>query len=104
MVTKEDIFEALEQVNDPHVPVSLNSMGMLRDAEVSSDGKARIQLCIPCLGCPGVTMLHDNIKVDLLPLDGINEVIIEDGWHLSWSRDLVSDDVKNLMRENGIQI
>ena len=31
MPLKDDIIQALEAVHDPHVPVSLRRMGMLRD-------------------------------------------------------------------------
>ena len=103
MVTVDQVRDALESVNDPHVPVSLRQMGMLRDID-ADDGIVRVQLCIPCLGCPGVGMLHDQIEEAVLPLEGVRKVEIENGFFLPWSRDMVDDKTKTLMRTNGIQI
>ena len=95
---------ALEAVHDPHVPVSLRRMGMLREVEIVPDGVVRVQLCIPCLGCPGVSMLRDRVEEAVSALPGVRRVEIDEGFHLSWSRDMVEHDVRRLMRENGIQI
>ena len=46
--SKAEIMQALESVHDPHVPVSLHRMGMLREIEISEDGVVNIQVCIPC--------------------------------------------------------
>ncbi len=102
-MTVDEIREALEKVNDPHVPVSIRRMGMLRDIAIE-DGVVHVQLCIPCLGCPGVSMLHGNIERALLDLPGVRSVVIENGFFLPWSRDLLDDETKTLMRTNGIQI
>ena len=45
--SKEDIVEALEAVHDPHVPVSLRRMGMLRDIEIDADGDVRFRCASP---------------------------------------------------------
>ena len=57
--SKEDVVEALEAVHDPHVPVSLRRMGMLREIDIADDGVVTVQVCIPCMGCPGAGMLRE---------------------------------------------
>ncbi len=101
--TIEQVHEALERVNDPHVPVSLRRMGMVRDVTLE-DGVVTVQLCVPCMACPGVGLLHHQIKEALNGVDGVSEVVIEDGWHLNWTREMIEPDVRDLMRANGIQI
>ena len=44
--SKEDVVEALEAVHDPHVPVSLRRMGMLREIDIADDGVVTVQVCI----------------------------------------------------------
>lgn len=102
--TKDAIFAALEAVNDPHVPVSLRRMGMLREIEVADDGVVEVQLCIPCLGCPGVAMLHAKVREAVMALPGVADVVVREGWHLPWSREMIDPDVRDLMRANGIQV
>lgn len=102
--SREDIVEALEAVHDPHVPVSLRRMGMLRDIEIDDEGVANVQVCIPCMGCPGVGMLRENVREAVMSVPGIKSVVVEEGWHLPWSRDMIEPDVQEMMRANGIQV
>ena len=104
MPSKEDIMQALETVHDPHVPVSLRRMGMLREINITQDGIVNVQICIPCMGCPGVGMLRENIRDAVITLPGVTDVIVEEGWHLQWSRDMIEPEVQDMMRVNGIQV
>ena len=104
MPSKEDIMQALESVHDPHVPVSLRRMGMLREINITQDGIVNVQVCIPCMGCPGVGMLRENIRDAVITLPGVTDVIVEEGWHLQWSRDMIEPEVQEMMRVNGIQV
>lgn len=104
MPSKEDIMQALESVHDPHVPVSLRRMGMLREINITQDGIVNVQVCIPCMGCPGVGMLRENIRDAVITLPGVTDVIVEEGWHLQWSRDMIEPEVQDMMRVNGIQV
>ena len=104
MPSKEDIMQALEAVHDPHVPVSLRRMGMLREINITQDGIVNVQICIPCMGCPCVGMLRENIRDAVITLPGVTDVIVEEGWHLQWSRDMIEPEVQDMMRVNGIQV
>jgi len=99
-----EIRDALESVNDPHVPASLRAMGMLAGVETTADGDATIRLRIPCLSCPGLGMLRDDIQRALEPLLDVRSVAVVEDWSESWSRDLVAPETQVLMRTNGIQL
>lgn len=102
--TVKEVEGALEAVHDPHVPVSLRRMGMLREIEIGDDGTVRVQVCIPCMACPGTAMLGERIRAAVMALDGVRDVTVEEGWHLPWSRDMIEPEVRELMRANGIQV
>lgn len=102
--SREDVIEALECVNDPHVPVSLRRMGMLRDIAIGEDGTVRVQVCIPCMGCPGAGMIREGVRDAVMALPGVAEVVVEEGWYLPWTRDMIEPDVQDMMRVNGIQV
>ena len=102
--TEEAVRAALEEVHDPHVPVSLRRMGMLREVEIAADGVVRVQLCVPCLGCPGLSMLRDRVEDAVGALPGVTRVEIDEGFHLRWTREMVEPATRQLMRDNGIQI
>ena len=56
------------------------------------------------MGCPGVGMLRENIRDAVITLPGVTDVIVEEGWHLQWSRDMIEPEVQDMMRVNGIQV
>lgn len=102
--SRERVVAALEAVHDPHVPVSLRRMGMLREIDISEDGVVTVQVCIPCMACPGAGMLHEAVHDAVTALDGVTRVVVEEGWHLPWSRDMIEPEVQDMMRANGIQV
>lgn len=102
--SREQVVAALEAVHDPHVPVSLRRMGMLREIDISADGVVSVQVCIPCMACPGAGMLREGINNAVMALDGVTRVVVEEGWHLPWSRDMIEPEVQDMMRVNGIQV
>lgn len=102
-VTREQVVDALEEVHDAHVPVSLRSMGMLADVQVDGD-RVRVEMCIPCMACPAISFLTDQVRERVLAIDGVAAVDVEPGLHLPWDRDSVDERTRTLMRANGIQL
>lgn len=103
-VLQREVRRALENVNDPHIPVSLERMGMLREVSVDADGHVSIELAIPCLACPGVNMLKDDIVRAVGDVRGATGVTIDEGWHHEWHVDMIEPDAQHLMRSYGIQL
>ncbi|MDE5447067.1 DUF59 domain-containing protein [Bradyrhizobium sp. CSA207] len=104
MVSEQDVREALRSVNDPHIPVSIESMGMLRGVKVSETGVVDVELAIPCLACPGVSMLTQSVKAAVGSLEGVSDVNVVEGWHHDWTTQSIEPDARQLMRRFGIQV
>lgn len=99
----DQVRTALEQVHDAHVPVSLRRMGMLSDIEVRDD-TLFIELCIPCMACPAMSLIAEQVRQRAMTIDGVSKVHVSTAVHLPWDRDMVDADAQDLMRANGIQI
>lgn len=104
MVTEQVIRAALEGVNDPHIPVSIERMGMLHDIRISDDGHVEIELGIPCLACPGVSMLKQAVVDAVMPLAGVSGVTVLEGWHHDWNTDAIDPQARQYMRRFGLQV
>lgn len=102
MVTEAQVREALSHVNDPHIPVSLERMAMLRGISISDDGTVDVQLCIPCMSCPGVSMLKEQITNAVSQLPGVISVRVHEGWHHTWTADMLDGETRNYMRKYGV--
>lgn len=99
----DDVRAALELVNDPHIPASLSSMGMLSGIDVGEDGRVTVSVRIPCMACPGVGMLRERLEEALLAVSGVTSVEMVEEW-ASWDRTLVAPEARNLMVSHGIQL
>jgi len=104
VVTEEGVREALLAVNDPHIPVSIEGMGMLRGIRISDSGVVDVELAIPCLACPGVSMLKQAIEDAVGCLDGVTMVVVHEGWHHDWTTQSIEPEAQQLMRRFGIQL
>lgn len=104
MVTEAAVRQALRAVNDPHVPVSLERMAMLRGIEVSSAGDVTVELGIPCLACPGVSMLKEQIAKAVMAIPGARSIHVREGWHHRWTADMVDEPTRIYMRKYGVSV
>ncbi|HNE48038.1 MAG TPA: iron-sulfur cluster assembly protein, partial [Saprospiraceae bacterium] len=69
-VTKEQIFEILDQVPDPEVPVlSTLDLGIIREVLIGDDG-VEIIITPTYTGCPAMNMFEVNI-IAALQVNGI---------------------------------
>jgi metal-sulfur cluster biosynthetic enzyme len=103
-VSAAAVLNALEAVDDPHVPVSLRRMGMISGVDVGADGAVQVRLRIPCLGCPGTGMIGDGVREVVGAVPGVTSVDVIQAWEDPWRRDMVDESARKLMHDNGIQI
>ena len=95
------LWQALKEVEDPEIPVSVVDMGLIVALEYSA-GTARVKLTYTAMGCPAMDMIQDDIRRRLLRDPDVNEVDIEVTWDPAWTRARLSTAAKAAMRELGI--
>lgn len=103
VVDRQALLQILEKVNDPHVPVSLRRMGMLRDVAVE-DGNVTISITVPCLACPAADMLRMQTTQAVREVDGVRAVNVLLVWGAGWKREDIDPTAHPLMRQYGLQI
>jgi ring-1,2-phenylacetyl-CoA epoxidase subunit PaaD len=101
MVTKEHIWDALNQVADPEIPlVSLVEMGIIRDVDVK--GHNVIVTMTPTFsGCPALEVMEKDIKNELIKL-GLDQVSVEMTFDPPWSSDWIADSAREKIKTIGI--
>ena len=75
--TNADLVEALRPVEDPELHRSIVDLGMLRRAELGSDGTAHILVALTVAGCPLRNEITNRVKGAVAPLDGVSDVELE---------------------------
>ena len=102
-VTKENIFAALKEVNDPELPISLVDMGMIYGVEVE-DGNVNVIMTFTASGCPAVDMIKEDIREKLEELKGVRSVNIEVVWSPPWTKERLTDDGIYALKTLGIAV
>jgi len=97
----ERIWQALRDVEDPEIPVSLVDMGLIVSVGYE-DRIAKLTITYTAMGCPAMDMIQDDIRRRLMREPGIDRVDIAVTWEPAWTRKRLSEDAKTAMRELGI--
>lgn len=102
MVTQEQIWQWLESVSDPEVPVlSILDLGIVRDVLVSEARRAEIKITPTYSGCPAMGAISLAIKMELLSR-GLEEVVVTEVLSPAWTTDWMTETGKQKLREYGI--
>ncbi|AGB36594.1 metal-sulfur cluster assembly factor [Natronococcus occultus] len=100
---ERELWDVLDEIPDPHIPVSLVEMAMIYDV-TENDGHVTVEMSFPCMGCPAYDMIHNDVRSCLTVVDGVDEVDIDVVWDPVWSKDMLTESVRKKIREAGISL
>ncbi len=95
------LWDALRDVVDPEIPISVVDMGLIVDLS-QCDGIVEIKLTFTAMGCPAMDFIMDDIRTRLLQEPGVREVHIDIVWDPVWTKARLSEEGIEIMRTWGI--
>ncbi|MDQ3810437.1 MAG: metal-sulfur cluster assembly factor [Chloroflexota bacterium] len=95
------IWQALREVEDPEIPVSVVDMGLIVSVAYA-EGVAYLTITYTAMGCPAMDIIQDDIRARLLEVPGISRVEIDVTWEPQWTRKRLSHQARTAMRALGI--
>ncbi|MDS0295526.1 metal-sulfur cluster assembly factor [Halogeometricum luteum] len=104
---EEEIWANLDEIPDPHIPVSLVEMAMIYDVHVEQNAggaDVRVEMTFPCMGCPAYDMILDDVRACLRTMAGVDDVDVDVVWSPVWEKSMLTQDVREKMRESGIAL
>ncbi len=96
MPTKDDVIEALRQVEDPELGMDIVDLGLLYDVEVQGP-RVKITHTLTSMGCPVGPMIQEDIHRVTSELEGVEDIDVELTWDPPWSPEKMSDDAKFIL-------
>jgi len=96
VATKDDVVEALRQVEDPELGMDIVELGLFYDAEVE-DGTVKVRYSLTSIGCPVGPMIQEDITRVVSELPGVEHVEAELTWDPPWSPEKMSEDAKFIL-------
>jgi metal-sulfur cluster biosynthetic enzyme len=96
MPTKEEVVDALRQVEDPELGMDIVELGLMYDVEVEGP-KVHVTYTLTSMGCPVGPMIQEQIQQFAAEVPGVDEVEAELTWDPPWSPEKMSDDAKFIL-------
>jgi metal-sulfur cluster biosynthetic enzyme len=103
-VSETTIWQALEEINDPEMPVSLVDMGLIYDVSVDRSGAVEMKLTFTSIGCPGMDMILEDIRGAVGSIPGVTDVAIEVVWSPPWTKEKLTDRGRMLLKAVGLSV
>jgi len=96
MPTKEEVVEALRQVEDPELGMDIVELGLMYDVVVEGP-KVHVTYTLTSMGCPVGPMIEEQIQEFAAQVPGVEAVEAELTWSPPWSPEKMSDDAKFIL-------
>jgi metal-sulfur cluster biosynthetic enzyme len=96
MPTKDEVIEALREVEDPELGMDIVELGLMYDVEVDGP-KVKVIHSLTSIGCPAGPMIQEGIHDAASAVPGVDEVDVELTWDPPWTPERMSDDAKFIL-------
>ncbi len=93
MVTKEQIYEALQDCYDPEIPVNIVDLGLVYDVEVEDDTVA-VKMTLTTPGCGMGGMIASNAQSLIMEIPGVKDANVDLVWDPPWDPSRISEEAR----------
>ena len=103
MTTEQDIWQILNEVKDPEVPVlSVIDLGIVRKVNLDPESHQLEVIITPTYsGCPAMDVIAMDIRLKLME-KGIRDVVVRQQLSPAWTTDWMSNEGKEKLKAFGI--
>jgi metal-sulfur cluster biosynthetic enzyme len=98
-----EVWDALAEVEDPEMPVSIVDLGLIYDVTVD-DGHAAVAMTLTYTGCPAKDMLQNDVRCAAMTASGVQDADVTIQYSPPWSVDMVTDRGRDQLREFGLSV
>jgi metal-sulfur cluster biosynthetic enzyme len=98
------VWDALYEVEDPEMPVSIVDLGLIYGVEVDGEGHATVEMTLTYTGCPARKMLTEEVEETVAGVEGVESVDLRLVWSPEWSIEMVTEQGKDDLREFGLSV
>jgi ring-1,2-phenylacetyl-CoA epoxidase subunit PaaD len=100
--TQEKIWQLLDSISDPEIPVlSVTDLGIIRNVISSDDASVTVEITPTYSGCPAMDMIATTIKL-VLNSGGFSNVKIKTVYSPAWTTDWMTGEAKEKLLAYGI--
>lgn len=95
LIHEEQVWQALETVYDPEIPVNLRSLGLIYKVEINQEKKeVAIEMTLTAPGCGMGPVLVGDVKYRVALVPNVKKVEVELVFDPPWHRDMMSEEAQ----------
>lgn len=94
-INEEQVWQALDSVFDPEIPISLVELGLIYNVAIDRDaGKVDIQMTLTAPGCGMGPVLLSDVEYRVAKVPNVVNVAVELVFDPPWSREMMSEEAQ----------
>ena len=93
-VLKEKVISEIKKIYDPEIPVNIYELGLIYKIEIDEKNKVNVEMTLTSPNCPVAESLPNNVKDNIMKLDGVEAVDLKLVWDPPWDKDKMSEAAK----------
>lgn len=94
-IHEDQVWQALETVYDPEIPVNLRSLGLIYKLEIDQENKnVDIDMTLTAPGCGMGPVLVGDVKYRVAQVPNVKSVNVELVFDPPWHRDMMSEEAQ----------
>ena len=94
-IVEDQVWQALDSVYDPEIPISLVSLGLVYNVTVDqAEKQVAIQMTLTAPGCGMGPVLVSDVKYRVAKVPNVADVHVELVFDPPWSREMMSDEAQ----------
>jgi metal-sulfur cluster biosynthetic enzyme len=97
------LWQALREVNDPEIPISIVDLGLIYDIRAEG-GTVEVDLTYTATGCPCTHFIKWDIAERLQQEPGVEDVRLAEVWSPPWTKSRISPEGQRRLRELGVSL
>jgi len=91
---KSRVIEEIKKIFDPEIPVNIYELGLIYKLEVDEENKVNVDMTLTSPNCPVAESLPNQVKENIMKVEGVSDVNLNIVWEPPWSKDKMSEAAK----------
>ena len=91
---KDKVINVIKKIYDPEIPVNIYDLGLIYKTEIDKNRKVLIEMTLTSPNCPVAESLPNEVKENIMKVEGVSEVNLNLVWEPPWDKDKMSEAAK----------
>jgi FeS assembly SUF system protein len=91
---KEKVISEIKKIYDPEIPVNIYELGLIYKIDIDEKNKVNVEMTLTSPNCPVAESLPNDVKNNILKVEGVSDVDLKLVWDPPWDKDKMSESAK----------